>query len=179
MRKIFILGLLPLFALTGCREEPATGLPDFRGDIQLLTPEKTSLTSNDSEAAEVVTLTIPDTEKSYQVEISTGCKLNTKGAKPQIQLAPGAYIKSVSTVTVDRLMVDFFGTKGTFFNVYSNAEGTGSTVRDYEAPKDLPVYDPDGGGKVLQYPINSEGWMIKNETEYNKPTFYAIYICLG
>ena len=179
MKKIFLLGLLPLFALTGCREEPATGLPDFTGDIQLLTPEKTSLTSTDSEAAEIVTLTIPDTDKSYQVEISAGCKLNTKGAEPQIQLAPGSYIKSVSEFTVDRLMIDYFGTKGTFYNVYNNKEGAGTPVGDYEAPKDIVTYDPDGGGKVLQFPINSTGWMIKNETEYNKPTFYAIYICLG
>lgn len=179
MKKIFILGLLPLFALTGCREEPASGLPDFKGDMALLTPENTSLTSSDSTVAEIVTLNVPDSEKTYQVEISAGCKLNTKGSSPQIQLAPGSYIKSVSEFTVDRLMVDYFGTKGTFYNVYNNKEGTGSTVKDYEAPKDLPVYDPDGGGKVLQFPINSTGWMIKNETEFNKPTFYAIYICLG
>ena len=179
MRKILVLGLIPLIALTGCREEPASGLPDFKGDMALLTPENTSLTSSDSTVAETVTLNVPDSEKTYQVEISAGCKLNTKGSSPQIQLAPGSYIKSVSEFTVDRLMIDYFGTKGTFYNVYSNKEGTGSKVKDYEAPKDLPVYDPDGGGKVLQFPINSTGWMIKNETEFNKPTFYAIYICLG
>ena len=179
MRKQLLLLPFMLFALVGCKEEPATGLPDFVGDIQLLTPEKTSLTSADSTASEIVTLTIPDTDKTYELEISANCKLNTKGAMPQIQLASGSYIKSVSEILVDRLIIDYYGGKGTFYTVYSNNEGTGSKVRDYEPPKDLQLYDKDGGGKALQFPINSTGWMIKNETEYNKPTFYAIYICLG
>lgn len=178
MKFKFLLLPAMLFALAGCREEPATGLPDFTGDIATLKSTDTSLTGTDSAEAEIVTLTVPNSEKTYQVEISAGCKLNTKGAAPQIQLNPGCYIKSVSEITVDRLVVDYFGTKGTFYNVYNNKEGTGEAVKDYEAPN-TQVIDKDGGGKALQFPINSTSWIIKNETEFNKPTFYAIYICLG
>lgn len=176
----FKLLLLPvtLFALAGCKEEPATGLPDFVGDIATLKSKNTSLTSSDSTASEIVTLNVPNSEKTYQVEISAGCKLNTKGAAPQIQLNPGCYIKSVSGFTVDRLVIDYYASKGTFYTVYNNKEGTGEHVKDFEAPKAVAI-DSDGGGAVLQFPINSTSWIIKNETEFNKPTFYAIYICLG
>lgn len=179
MKKLYAF-ILPamLFGLMGCRDEPASGLPDFKGDMVTLKSSDTSLTTTESTSAEVVTLSVPNSEKTYQVEISSGCKLNTKGAANQIQLNPGAYIKSVSETTVDRLVIDFFGQKGTFYNVYNNKEGTGEPVKDYEAPK-TTVIDPDGGGMALQFPLNSTSWIIKNETEFNKPTFYAVYICLG
>ena len=177
MRKILVLGLVPLFALTACREEPAGGLPEFTGPKAVLNAANSTLTKDDSSEVKHVSLEIPDSSEVYEVEIGTPCYLKeTSGHFFEIIVKPGAYIKSVSTVTVDRLIVDIYGGKGINFEVYNNVEGTGEQVKEYSST--IPPTEPGDGGLVLQYPINSTGWIIKNTSSF-KPAFYSISVCLG
>lgn len=177
MRKILVLGLIPLFALTGCREEPASGLPEFTGPKAVLNAANSTLTTADSTEASRVSLEIPNSSDVYEVEIGAPCYLKeTNGHFFEIIVKSGAYIKSVSTVSVDRLIVDIYGGKGINFEVYSNAEGTGEPVKEFSST--IPPTEPEDGGLVLQYPINSTGWIIKN-TSKSKPAFYSISVCLG
>ena len=177
MKKLLILLPVTLLALIGCKPEPKAKLPDFDGASVSLTPTNSQLTTDDSTSAIVVELAIPERTETYKVEISANCYLKTtSGGYQEIIMKPGSYIKSVSKFTVDRLVIDYFSKQGENHSVYANNKGTGNKVQSHEST--ITPTEPDDFGKVLEYPINASGWMIKNETEFNKPALYYVTICL-
>ena len=181
MKKLLLLIPATLLALVGCKPEPKAKLPEFNGASTSLTPANSTVTTTDKNnpttTSTFVDLEIPDSPETYRVEIGAGCYLKTtSGGYQEIILKPGSYIKSVSKYTVDRLVIDYFSKQGENHSVYANNKGTGSKVDSHIS--EIPATEPDDFGKVLEYPINSNGWMIKNETEFNNPALYYVTICL-
>ena len=172
-RLLFVLALSTL--LVGWAPEAAPELPPVGGSTYTvkLTPSKSTLTNEDSGSAIQVELASEEDETvKYKFEIGSPCYLKNLGSGLQeIIVKPNAYIKSVSNYTVKRLVVDFYGGKGTNFNVYGNGE----TSLEYHASS-IPAADPNDGGMVYEYEVNHTSWQIKNETEFNKPGFYSISV---
>lgn len=176
MKKI--LFLIPLLLISSCAKDPGGKLGPIDNDSYSVTinPTSSSLTATDS--TENVSVSIPSNEDSnitYSVEFGAPCYINNK--YPEIMVKLDGYIKNLSTYTVDRLIIDFFGTKGTIFDVFANESGTGNPV-EYHSSSVSPI-DPDGGGMVYEYPINSSGWLIKRSSGLNenqKPAFYSITV---
>ena len=135
--------------------------------------ENCGLTSDDS--TEPVQLSLQshiDDFITYDLEIGAPCYLHSKFH--EFVMKPGSYIKSITTeYHVDRLIVDFYGAKGTFFEVYDNASGTGDAL-DYHASSNKSEDEADG--IVYEYAINGNDWCIKNNTEYNKPGIYSLIV---
>ena len=191
MKKILFLLALPLL-MTGCAKEPAevlSSLPiDFSNTTSSsndssnveptyqwikLTPENCGLTKDDSTSSISVTLNSEiDSSIKYSIEIGAPCYLHSKFH--EFVVKPGAYIKSLTDeYVVERLIVDFYGGKGTNFDVYSNSEGTGDAL-EYHKSNNKPEDSADG--IVYEYAINGNEWCIKNNTEFNKPAFYSIIV---
>ena len=161
--------------MTGCAKEPAEVLSSISETYYQvkLTPENCGLTNDDSSAAKTVTLN-PDSSSSieYSLEIGAPCYLHK--TFHEFVMKPGAYIKSIdSQYVVDRLIIDFYGAKGTNFAVYSNSEGAGTALEYHES-----TIEPEDSsdGIVYEYAINGNEWCIKNDTEFNKPAFYSIIV---
>lgn len=147
------------------------------GDVYTvkLTADNSTLTTEDSSENIVVELPSEEDETvKYSFEITPPCYLNTKSSVAnQICVKTGAMIRSVSEYTVKKITVDFFGGKGVNYEVFNNTEHTGDAIT-YEETSVTPM-DPDDGGLVYDYTINSTGWSIYNSSSY-KPTFYYILV---
>ena len=178
MKKKYILAIIPFMLATACAQEPEGELPPAPTTTYhaKLTAYNSTLTTDDSTSPIVVN--IPSDEDPnifYTFEIGNPCYLNTKSkVSLQICLKPGVSIKSKSNYYVDRLVVDFFGGKGTNYEVYNNVEKDGDKV-NYHSSSRTPT-DPDDHGTVYEYSIQNTGWNIFNATDYNKPTFYYIEV---
>ena len=177
MKKLLVL--LPLVLLAAaCGPTPKEPLPPTpeQSYSSKLTPEKTTITTDDStEATRAVVASEEDESVTYEFELSADIYLNTKSSVAnQFGVKPGASIKSVSTYTVDRIIVDFYGSKGVNYDVFANAEGTGTKLESHEST--IAPADPNDGGQVLEYAINGTAWCLKNNTEFNKPSFYSITV---
>lgn len=194
MKKLLLLFIFPLM-LVGCAKEPAETLSSLPIDINgqssssqsseqessnngpayhyvKLTPENSGLTNDDS--TEIIPLTLDssvDNSVKYELAITNPCYLHAKFH--EFVVKPGACIFSMSEYTVDRLIIDFYGEKGVFFDVYDNNEGKGAALEYHSS-----TYEPEDsdGGMVYEYSIQSSGWCIKNNTEFNKPGFYSITV---
>lgn len=178
MKKLLIL--IPLLLLSACAKEPEENLPPIgQNTYQVkIDPASSGLSTTESSENISVNLTSKEDQNvSYQVEFGATCYLNDCHNYPEFLIKLDGYIKSVSTYTVDRLIIDFFGSKGTIFDVYSNSVGTGEPVT-YHTSTISPV-DPSDGGMVYEYPINANGWMIKRSSglvDKQKPAFYSITV---
>lgn len=173
MKKTLII--LPLtLLLFGCKPDPSPALPPVEPETlqAVLNPTTSTLTSEDSKTAIPVNLSVSGKSETYGVEIGAPCYLHSK--HPEIVMKAGGYFKSISTYHVDRLIVDFYGAQLGYFDVFATNDGSGNPVQ-YHNSSVAPI-DPNGGGVVYEYPIDSNGWMIKNTTENNKPGFYSVTI---
>ena len=171
MKKIF--ALLPCLALlVACQEEPSPYLPDPDPSALrvVVNPTSSGLTTDDLAANTTVKLTIANRSETYDVEIGKGTYFSSK--HNEMMLKDGSYFKSVSEYTVDRLIVDFYEGQSGNFAVYANAAGSGEAVTAHESK--VQASDPDDGGKVWEYKIDSTGWMLKN-TQY-KAGIYSITV---
>ena len=176
--------------MAACAKEPQSALPDLSsfttvnsdGSEELvvfyeskLTPNNSSLTKDDSDVVKYVVLQGEGDNPGYAFEIGNPCYLkDLSSGLQEIVVKPGAYICSNSEYQVNRLIIDFYGGKGTNFNVYNNKEGKGNPLPYHESGV-LPQ-DPNDGGMVYEYAIDGKEWIIKNETEFNKPAFYSITV---
>ena len=175
MKKISLLLLLPLAMLFSCAPEAKKALPSIPAGsyTAILNPETSTLTKDDS--TEPISVNLKSEEnKNVTYSLELGNPFYLHASEPEFVLVGNAYIKSISTYKVDRLIVDFFGKKGTFFDVYASNDGSGNKIDYHEST--VKPYDEEGGGKVYEYPIDSTGWMIKNGTTDRKPAFYSITI---
>ena len=179
MKKLLLF--IPLLLLvTSCGKAPKEELepvPPGTTVTAVLTANKTSLTASDTEEPFTVSIATNENENAkYDVELSAGTYLNTKSqVANQIGLKPGASIKSVSNALVYRLVIDFYGTKGINFDVIGIDGETEEAIEPHETS--INPVDPSDGGRVLEYPlVGYVGWQIKNNTEFNKPSFYSVTI---
>lgn len=144
--------------------------------LSKLTPENSTLTTDDSSEKVHVDITSLDGSKEYGIEIGNPCYLkNLSSGLQEIIVKPGAYISSFNgTYKVNRLIIDFYGGKGVNFEVYNNLTGEGTPLAYHES--NIAAADPSDGGQVYEYEINGKDWIIKNNTEFNKPGFYSISV---
>lgn len=176
MKKLLLL--LPCLVLvSSCMAEPAKPLPDpdegkVKVSLNTTNAMEAGLTTDDSTSPITVNIAIPDSEETYSIELGAPCYKHS--SYDEIVVKSGAYFKSLSEYHVDRLVVDVFAGKGIFFDVYSNNAGTGTAIEYHESK--VESVDKAGGGVVYEYPIDSTGWMIKNNTEKNKPAFYSVTV---
>lgn len=137
-----------------------------------LDKENCGLSSDDSTSAIQLSLSsLIDSSVTYELEIGVPCYLHSKFH--EFVMKPGSYIKSLSQYTVDRLIIDFYGAKGTNFEVYSTADGTGSAIEYHESYNEPEDSD---GGAVYEYPINGTEWSIRNNTDVYKPGIYSVIV---
>lgn len=177
MKKPLILIALPLLFLASCGQEPGGSLPPSEGNYTVkLTAENSTLTKDDStQNIQVEIPSVEDENVKYTFEITPACYLNTKSkVANQIGVKPGAMIRSVSTYTVEKITVDFYAGKGQNYQVFNNVEHTGEPQEAHVT--NMTPTDPEDGGAVYDFLINSTGWCLFNHTEVNKPSFY--YICV-
>ena len=174
MKKLLVLVPFLLLAV-GCAKEPEEPLPsiDETAYTAKLTPENSLITAEDTTVAYNVSIaSAEDANTKYEMTIGAPCYLSTKAH--EFIMKPGSYIKSVSTYTVDRIIVDFYGGKGVNFGVYANTEGTGEALAYHEST--IAAEDPNDGGIVYEYQISGSAWCLKNITEFNKPGIYSITV---
>ena len=174
MKKL-LLFIIPMMLMASCAPEAKGTLPTIPAGsyTAILNPETSTLTKDDSTKPISVNLKSEENkDATYSLEL--GAPFYLHASEPEFVLVGDAYIKSVSTYKVDRLIVDFFGKKGTFFDVYASNDGSGNKIDYHEST--VKPYDEEDGGKVYEYPIDSNGWMIKNGTTDRKPAFYSITI---
>jgi len=178
MKKPLLLVLVSLFLMTGCADEPGDELPPASESSYSvkLKADLTSLSSTETSEPLTVELASKEDENvKYSFEIGNPAKLNTKSSvSTQIQLNAGAYIKSVSTYKVEKIIVDYFSKQGTNFQVFNNVEKSGEALSPHKSS--IAPTDPEDYGAVLEYEIDSNGWNLYNHTEYNKPTFYYVEV---
>lgn len=178
MKKQLLLALIPMLFLAGCQNDPSEPLPDPAGTVYTvkLTADNSTLTKDDStEPIQIELSSAEDESVKYKFEITAPCYLNTKSAVAnQIGVKPGAMIKSVSNYTVSKITVDYYAAKGQNFNVYNNVEHTGDPLEAH-LTNTIPT-DPDDGGKVYDFSVNSTGWSLFNHTEFNKPSLYYVLV---
>ena len=178
MKKILVL--MPLLLIAACAPKAAEPLEPINSDdpevtyyTAKLTPENSLITAEDTTTNyDVEIASAEDAETKYSMQIGAPCYLSTKAH--EFIMKPGSYVKSVSTYTVDRIIVDFFGSKGVNFGVYANTDGTGDELIYHEST--ITPEDPNDGGTVYEYAINGSAWCLKNKTEFNKPGIYSITV---
>ena len=170
MKKLLLL--LPVaLMLFGCRQEASEYLPDIPSDAlqAKLTKANSGLTTDDS--TEELTANLTAGSATYSVKIGAPCYAHSRF--DEFVIKQGGYVKSASTYHVDRLIVDFYSTKGVNFEVFNNAEGTGEKLTEWKSK--VETVDSTDGGLVYEYKIESTGWMIKNTSSY-KPGFYSVTV---
>ena len=163
-----------MMTLVGCAQEPAAKLPNLDGDTYSvkITPENSTLTADALTSAKQVTLNSSEDETvQYTFEFSAGVRLNS--SHNEFTMPNETYLKSVSTYKVERIIVDYFYSKGTNFSVYANTDHSGTALEAHAST--ITPTDPDDGGKVIEFNVNANGWSIYNSTVY-KPSFYYIEI---
>ena len=172
MKKLLFLLPIAILTLTGCQPEPKSPLPDPDPESYQVTlnPDNSGLTSEDLEQNIECKLEIEGKTETYDIEISAPTYYSTK--HEEMMLKDGSYFKSISAYHVDRLIVDFYDGQFGNFSVYSTAEGTGDAAEAHESTSESP--HKSAGGKILEYAIESTGWMIKNVS--NKAGFYSVTV---
>ena len=172
MKKILAILIAPML-LVGCVPEPEPELPP--ADPTLLEVKidqsKVDLPSTDNLAENTVYhLVIEDKTETYDIEIGKDTYYSTKHSEMMLQ--NGSYFKSVSTYTVDRIIVDYYEGQFGNFKVYANSDGTGEELAAHDSS--VAAIAPDDGGKVAEYEVKSTGWMLKNTQ--NKAGIYSITV---
>lgn len=172
MKKLLFLCPLLLVAVA-CAPKAEEVLPPSQADYSILiTKSNCGLTADDSEVAIQTSLaSYEDPEVKYTFEI--GAPAYQHANFNEFVIKKGSYIKSVSEYKVERLIIDFYSSKGVNFNVFNNKEGSGSPLNYHESTI-LPE-DPTDGGCVYEYEINGIEWCINNTSDY-KPAFYSIMV---
>ena len=176
MKRILFLLPIALLTLVGCQPEPKAPLPDPDPESYQVTLEPTNSGLDLTGATDLanntaVNLAIDGVDDAtYNVEIGAGTYYSVN--HNEMMLKSGSYFKSVSTYHVDRLIVDFYEGQLGNFSVYANANGTGSVAESHESTSISP--NQSDGGKILEYSINSTGWMLKNIQ--NKAGIYSITV---
>ena len=89
-------------------------------------------------------------------------------------MKPGSYLKSVSTFTVDRIIVDFFGSKGTNYAVHAGLDASTDALVYHSSS--IAAEDPDGGGIVYEYSIQGPSWYMNNISDVQKPGIYSVTV---
>lgn len=177
MKKL-LFALLPLVLSVSCAPEPEKPLPPAPENVYtaVLNPSVSTLTHDDS--TENITLNLEsqeDSEVTYSLMIGAPCYIHN--SFDEILIKGDGFFKSVSTYHVDRLIIDCYGGQVGIFDVYPNVEGTGSKVEYHESA--VQPIDPQGGGQVFEYPINSNGWLIKRTSgllDKQKPGIYSVTV---
>ncbi len=177
MKKL-LFTLLPLFLLGGCAQEPTTTAsePPHGSYSVVLDVESSTLTTEDSTEAKVVTLKAKENEAiTYQLEIGSPCYTKTvKGTSFQeIIMKNGGYFKAISQYKVSLLRCDIFEGKGVNYEVFNSLDASTSAL-EKKASTATPIY-PEDSGAVYDYEVNAEGWLIRNVSA-NKPAFYSVTI---
>ena len=174
MKKILLFAMMPLVLAVSCAPEPKKELPPVEGAYTAeLIYSNSGLTADSSTVVTPVTLNAKeDSRVKYELVFSPSCRVTTKDGYTQMVLEPTAYIKSVSTYKTARIICDFYALKGTNYGVYPNKEGTGDKL-DYHETSITPTFNDDSSA-VYEYEVNSADWLIKNEDEFKKPSFYKI-----
>ena len=173
MRKLLII-LAALLIVPACAKAPSSELSSINETTYTATLTKTNcgLTTDDS-TEEITTIIKAKQDESIEYSVKIGVPSYQSGKYNEFIIKQGAYIKSNSDYHVDRLIIDFFGNKGTNYDVYANKDGSGEKVAYHESS--IQPEDPNDGGVVYEYPINGNEWCISNSTVY-KPSFYSITI---
>ena len=179
MKKLLFV-LAASLLLAGCAPAPAAELPPVEGETYTakLTADLSTLGADPSTAATQVEVQVPGVSLKYKFEIgaNTYIKTTTAGFK-EMNLKVGAYIKSVSTYTVERITIDFFSKPGTLFNVFAKADGSGDALTYHETS--ITPTEPDDFGKVYEYQPSSTGWCISRRTdilEKQTPSIYYVSV---
>ena len=181
MKKLLFIPVV-VMSLISCGKEPEPVLPpvDKESKYAYINGLTSCLTTeNLAEDTQVSTSVYYKGEieegLTYTFEIGAGAylKVLTSGYT-EIQLKNGNYIKSVSEYTVDRLIVDYYATKGVHHKVYV----PGGEIEGHESSVE-PV-DKDGGGEVLEYPINSTSWSLSHDatSEFKTASIYSITVVI-
>jgi len=157
MKKLLLL--LPAIALLGACAETEEPLPEpsVESKSVKLTKANSGLTVDATTEAKQVSLDIEGKEEKYTFEFSAKC--NGHKDYEEFVLKDDAYLKSVSTYKVDRLVIDYMSKKGLTFEV-KNANNEAVTSR--ESTVQTEFSGADDYGAVLEYPINGNSWALYN-----------------
>ena len=126
--------------------------------------DNNGLTTADSTEAIQKSLDIEGVSEKYTFEISANCYNSPKYLGEWV-LKSNAYLKSVSTYKVDRLVIDYMSKKGFGFEVL-DADQNAVTAHDSSVQTEFSK--SEDYGKVAEYPINGTSWTINN-TAGDKP----------
>ena len=135
------------------------------------TKSNCGLTGDDSTEAFQTSLDIEGTDAKYTFEVGPNCY--NHHSYNEFLIKPEGYFKSVSTYSVDRLVIDYFSGKGVNFEVLN---ASGEVVEPHESETATEYTSQQDKGAVLDYPINGTAWTIRNVTEFNKPAFYSVTV---
>ena len=137
-----------------------------------ITADNNGLTTDDSTEAVQTSLDIEESDLKYTFEISANSYNHAK-YKGEWVLKSNAYIKSVSTFKVDRLVIDYMSKQGFGFEVYAGE----TAVTAHESEVKTEFNGEKDFGAVVEYPINGNSWKINN-TVGDKPgaCFYSITV---
>ena len=158
MKKLLLL--LPAIALLGACTNEGEKLPEPSAESKSvkLTAANSSLTNDALTEAKQVSLDIANKEEKYTVEFSPKSSLHGK-IDYEFVLKEDAYLKSVSTYKVDRLVVDYMSKNGISF-VVKNAND--ETVNSHESSVSTEYSGENDFGAVAEYPINGNSWSLVN-----------------
>lgn len=177
MKKI-LFAVLPMLLAVGCAPEPGAQLPPTPDDSYTAVLNTVSSTLTHEDSVENITVNLASSKSSevtYSVMIGAPCYIHN--TYDEILIKGDGFFKSVSSYHVDRLIIDCYGGQVGIIDVYSNVEGTGTPVAYHESS--VAPADPDGGGKVFEYPIDSTGWLVKRTSglaDKQKPGIYSVTI---
>ncbi len=183
MKKAFLLIPL-LLIISSCAKEAKESLPPLSSNgsssgqtttyyHSKLTKSNCGLTGEDSTSA-MTTAIDSDEDSDIKYEFEIGAPAYQHSKHDEFVIKGDAYIKSASSYRVERLLIDFFSSKGVFFDVYANSSKSGEPLEPHKS--DVAPQDPDDGGLVYEYAVESNGFYIANNTTNNKPAFYSITV---
>ena len=174
MKKIlFVLPTISL--LCGCElpflktGEKLSGVDSNLKSVKI-TKFNCGLTGDDSTVAFQTSLDIEGTQEKYTFEVGPNCYNHHN--YEEFLIKKDGYFKSISTYSVDRLVIDYFSGKGVNFEVLNAG---GELVEPHESETASEYASTQDKGAVLEYPINGSAWTIRNVTEY-KPAFYSVTV---
>ena len=179
MFKKLLLAVIPAMMLAGCAPEAQPQLPPVEGNTftVVLDASNSTLTTADSDSLIAVELHAKEDDSiTYQLEIGAPCYLKTvsdgTNNYTEIILKEGAFIRSKSEYKVQRLILDIWKGQGINYEVFPNADGTGTKLVEHTS-EITPVYEADNGA-VYEYEVNSTGWDIVRFDR--KPGIYSVTI---
>ena len=178
MKKLYLLPLLTL-TLFACGKEEAPALPPLDPGTSYYTSKLTADlstmgTDKAGSATDVDVLVKSNEDETVSYEFTIGANSYKKQGTDvfEIIVQGSSYIKSKSTYKVSRLILDYFGMKGTNFTVYGGEE-----VKEAHSSTIQPIDSNDPGAVVNEFEINSTSWSIVNDGSTNKKTsIYSITV---